>query len=60
MVKHRVRPKAGKAAKWGKGQSCVSNPSTTKHRAKAKNMYFKSLNGDDAGREIKLYCHSFG
>ena len=54
MVKHRVRPKAGKAAKWGKGQSCVSNPSTTKHRAKAKNMYFKSLNGDDAGREIKL------
>jgi len=36
----RVRPKGGaKAARWAKGQSCVSNPTKNKHRAKAKPMF---------------------
>lgn len=36
----RVRPKGGvKGARWAKGQSCVSNPTKNKHRAKAKPMF---------------------
>ena len=49
MGKNRVRPKAGKPARWGRGQSSTSNPTNDKHRSKAKSMYHQSLTSDDSG-----------
>jgi len=42
MGQNRVRVKAGKAARWGKGQSSNSNPAKTKHRSAAKGRYFQN------------------
>ena len=49
MGKNRVRPKAGKPARWGRGQSSTSNPTNDKHRSKAKSIYHQSLTADDSG-----------
>ena len=39
MARGRVRPKAGRARRWRKGQSSSSNPETKKHRQAAKGKF---------------------
>ena len=51
----RVRPKGGaKVARWAKGQSCVSNPTKNKHRAKAKPMFGQHFSYGSTGRIMNV------
>ena len=58
MGQNRVRVKAGKAARWGKGQSSNSNPAKTKHRSAAKGRYFQNQSrnaGFEGNSSAKIY-----